>query len=99
MNKITKNRLTRKKPALQHISELGLKCKESTFEKLIYKFWLHHLPGAEKPKLNNGCMHMQCELATLLLGMDLKSVVFINEALISQQVVGALGAVIKQLYI
>ncbi|PMD64215.1 uncharacterized protein K444DRAFT_626088 [Hyaloscypha bicolor E] len=59
---------------------MGLKCKESTFEKLMYKFRSHHLPGAEKPELNEGCMKMRRELATLLLGMDLKNVVFIDEA-------------------
>jgi Holliday junction resolvasome RuvABC ATP-dependent DNA helicase subunit len=59
---------------------MGLKCKESTFEKLMYKFRSHHLPSAEKPELNDGCMKMRRELATLLLGMDLKNVVFIDEA-------------------
>jgi hypothetical protein len=63
-----------------HIAEIGLKCKESTFKKLIYKFHSHHLPGAEKPKLNEGCMQMQRDLATLLLDMDLKNVVFLNKA-------------------
>jgi hypothetical protein len=59
---------------------MKLKCKESTFEKLMYKFRSHHLPGTEKPELNKGYMTMRRELATLLLGMDLKNVVFINKA-------------------
>ena len=42
----------------------------------MYKFRSHHLPGAEKPELNEGCMKMRRELATVLLGMDLKNVVF-----------------------
>jgi hypothetical protein len=78
--KVTKNRVQRRKPALQHISEIGLKCKESTFEKLIYKFRLYYLPGTEKPELNNSCIKMQRELATLLLGIDLKNIVFIDKA-------------------
>ena len=79
-NKVTKNRAERKKPALAHIAEIGLKCKESTFEKLMYKFRSHHLPGGEKPELNEGCMRMRQELATLLLDMDLKNIVFLDEA-------------------
>ena len=59
---------------------MKLKCKESTFEKLMYKFRSYYLPGAEKPELNEGYMKMRRELATLLLGMDLKNVVFIDEA-------------------
>ena len=46
----------------------------------MYKFRSHYLPGAEKPELNEGYMKMRRELATLLLGMDLKNVVFIDEA-------------------
>jgi hypothetical protein len=59
---------------------MKLKCKESTFEKLIYKFRSHYLPGTEKPELNEGYITMRCELATLLLEIDLKNVIFINEA-------------------
>jgi len=59
---------------------MKLKCKESTFKKLIYKFQSHHLLGVEKPKLNEGYIKMRRELATLLLKIDLKNVVFINEA-------------------
>jgi Holliday junction resolvasome RuvABC ATP-dependent DNA helicase subunit len=46
----------------------------------MYKFRLHHLPGAKKPELNDGYMQMRRDLATLLLKMDLKNVVFIDEA-------------------
>ncbi len=78
--KVTKNRVQRRKPALQHISEIGLKYKKSMFEKLIYKFRLYYLPGTEKPELNNSCMKIQQELAILLLGIDLKNIVFIDKA-------------------
>jgi hypothetical protein len=58
---------------------MQLKCKESTFKKLIYKFRLYYLPKAKKPELNDSYMQMRRDLATLLLKMDLKNVVFINE--------------------
>ena len=59
---------------------MKLKYKESTFEKLIYKFRSYYLLGVEKPKLNEGYITIRRELAILLLGIDLKNVVFINEA-------------------
>jgi hypothetical protein len=59
---------------------MKLKYKESIFKKLIYKFRSYYLPGTEKPELNKGYMIMRHELAILLLGIDLKNVVFINKA-------------------
>lgn len=59
---------------------MKLKYKESTFEKLIYKFRFHYFLGTEKPELNEGYIIMRCELAILLLEIDLKNAVFINKA-------------------
>jgi hypothetical protein len=51
-NKATKNQPTRAKSALAYISEMELEYSESMFQKIMYKFRQHHLPSAEKPKLN-----------------------------------------------
>jgi len=59
---------------------MKLKYKESTFEKLIYKFRSYYLLGVEKPKLNKGYIMIRRELAILLFRIDLKNVIFINEA-------------------
>jgi hypothetical protein len=70
----------RAKTALAHIKDMDLKCSESTFEKVIYKFRQHHLPGAKKPKLNKGCQSMRRWLADYLLSINLHSICFIDKA-------------------
>ena len=49
--------------ALEYIEDLNLDITESTWKRIIYRSYLHYLPGAEKPELSDNIMEIRVALA------------------------------------